>query len=886
MNTFFRKLGWLARRRRKESEWREELEFHLDEETQEREAGGFSKEAAARMARRDFGNVLLLQENTRAAWGWTLWGQLAQDLRFGARVFWKSTGYTIVAWLSLALGISATTAMFSVVYGVLVSPYPYARANEIWAPLIRNLKNPQQHGFSMHQMRDYVELKKLPAWSDAMATLPEGRLLTGDHEPENFTAVSVTANAFQFLGVAPILGRSILPSDVKLDGQAEPVIVLTEKAWRRLFNGSPSALGKTLLLNEQPFVVIGVMPSRFGWWTNDGGWLVLPEDPRDQRPVAAIMRLSKGVSPQAAAARLQALHVQLAKERPDDFPKGGFTTVLQNYMNITVASGSMESSLRLLFGAVGFLLLIACANVANLQLARGTARAHEMAVRTSIGAGRGRLVRQLLTESIMLAVVGGVIGVLLAFGITQAIVLLIPASYVPNEARINVNLNVLLFSAVVSVASGVLFGLAPALQSSRPDLGDTMKEAGRTLAGDSGGGRTRQALVVAEIALCVVLLAGAGVTIRGFLELQSLALGFQADRVLVTGLPVSPRRYATYDQRIEFSERVLEAVRDLPGVQAAAIGNGGLPFGGPLSPYSIEGEPPPEKPAIQLGFISADYPRTMGIPLRAGRGLEAEEVAHAVPVALVNESAAKMWPAGRNPIGRRVRIDLLAKPPAGLLAPPHLSPTVTVVGVLGDTRNAGRMNPPQPAVYIPYTMLAPTSRTLALRTQMDPMLQLNAVRQRLHSIDPAQPLARALTVDEIVSSEIVQPRFNVALFSFFGALGLALALVGIYSALSYTVGRRTHEIGVRIALGARPGDVVRLIVTMGGRLVIAGLTAGLILSLGLARVLRNEVIDFPPTDGVTFSAVVVLLSSAALLACWIPARRAGRLDPMSALRHE
>jgi putative ABC transport system permease protein len=412
-----------------------------------------------------------------------------------------------------------------------------------------------------------------------------------------------------------------------------------------------------------------------------------------------------------------------------------------------------------------------------------------------------------------------------------------------------------------------------------------MKEASRTVAGDAAGGRTRQALVVAEIALCVVLLTGAGLTIRGFLQLQNRDLGFRASRVLVAGLPASPKRYATYEQRIAFSERVLEAVRELPGVEAAAIGNGGLPFGGPQSPYSIEGAAP-DRPTVQLDLISADYARTMGIPLRAGRGLESAEVARAEPVALLNESAAKLWPVGTSPIGRQMRLDLLANPPPVVLGSPRLAPMVTVVGVLADSRNAGRMNPPRPAVYVPYTVLAPTSRTLAVRTAIDPMLLLNALRRQLHSIDPAQPLARVSTLDEIVSSEFVQPRFNLALFTFFGALGLALALVGIYSALSYTVGRRTHEIGVRIALGARPGDVVRLIVAMGGRLVFAGLTAGLILSLALIRVVRSEVIRFPQTDPLTFFAVIVLLTVAALLACWLPARRAARLDPMSALRHD
>jgi putative ABC transport system permease protein len=884
MNAFFRKLMWLAQRRRKEAELREELRFHLDEEAEERELDGLSPEDAGMAANRDLGNMTLVQEDTRTAWGWISLWQLIQDLRFGTRVLRKSPGYTLVALLSLALGIGATTAMFSVVYGVLISPYPYARPHQIWAPLIRDLNNPQQGGFSRHRMRDYTELKKLPAISEAMATMPEGRLLTGDHDPETFTAISVTANAFQFLGVAPILGRTILPSDAKGDGEPNSVVVLTEKAWQRLFSRSPEALGKTLLLNDQPFTVIGVMPSRFGWWTNDGGWIPLREDAQDNRVVAAIMRLKDGATAKIAEEQLHALHARLAIERPNDFPKGGFTTALQNYMNVTVASGAMESSLRLLFGAVGFLLFISCANVANLQLARGTARTHEIAVRMSIGAGRRRLIRQLLTESVVLSIAGGALGIVFAFVLTKGVSAFIPESYVPNEARIVVNLYALAFSAVVSVVCGILFGLVPALKCSRPNLGDALKEASRSLAGDAGGGKTRKALVIAEITLSVVLLTGSSLTIRAFMQLQNIDLGFHSDRVLLVGIPLSPRRYATYEQRIAFSEQVVSAMRDLPGVRSIAIGNGGLPFGGPQSAYSIEGQPQQQSQNILVGLISSEYPQTMGIALRSGRSFEDVEVARAQPVALVNESAAKLLPPGTSPIGRRIRLDVLEKPTPTTPLPANISPFVTIVGVLADTRNAGRLNPPAPQVYVPYTLLAAATRTLALRTETSPMLLVNAVRERVRRIDSSQPFSRVVSLDDVVGAEIVQPRFNAALFTFFGFLGLALALAGIYSTLSYTVGRRTHEIGLRIALGARRSDVVKLILAMGGRLVVLGLVAGLVLSVALLRVLHSEIIRLPQPDLLTIFAVAVLLCCAAFLACIIPARRAARLAPVTALR--
>ncbi|SPF35482.1 conserved membrane hypothetical protein [Candidatus Sulfopaludibacter sp. SbA4] len=808
-----------------------------------------------------------------------------QDLRYATRMLRKSLGHTAVAGLSLALGIGASTAIFSVVYGVLIAPYPYARPNEIWAIQVRDAKNPRQ-GWSRHHVSEILEMRKLPAVADLMATNPENQLLTGGRPPENFTAVSVTANAFQFLGVAPVLGRTILPSDEKPGGEAEPVIVLTYRAWQRLFDGRPDAPGQKIVLNDQPRTVIGVMPPRFGWWTSDGGWLPLEMDLRADRMVNDIIRLRAGVSKEVAEQQLQALHMRFAQERPKDYPRDGFSTALLNYMDITTASGEMHSSLTLLFGAVGFLLLIACANVANLQLARGTARAREIAVRMAVGAGRGRMLRQLLTESVVLAVARGAAGILLALGITKGVVTLMPDFYVPNEARITVNGYVLLFSAAVSVLTGILFGLAPAIHCSRADLVEVLKEGARAAGSSAAGGRTRNLLVIVELALSVILLVGASLTIRGFYQLQRADPGFQAERVLMVGLPLPPKRYATYEQRNAFAASVLERVKTIPGVQAAAIGNGGLPFGGPGSNYSIEGHPQAESRRMLVELISDGYTRTMGIPLRAGRGLEEQEVTRGEHVALINETASKLWPAGESPIGGRLRLDLLDKPGGNVLVRAGNTPYVTVVGVMADTKNAGLRSAPDPAVFVPYTLVAPPGRTLAVRAQANPMLLLNAVRQQVQSIDKDQPVSRPLTLEEALGSETVQPRFNMALFSFFAALGLALAVVGIYSVLSYTVARRTHEIGIRMALGAKRGDVVGLMLRMGGRLVATGLAAGLAGSYVLLRYVHSEVFQAPATDPVAILGVAALLVAAALLACLVPARRAALLDPMSALRNE
>ena len=880
-------MSWTRFLRRKfwDEERARELEAYLEIETADNVARGMPPAEARAAAVRKLGNPTILREEIYRMNSLEFVETLWRDLRHGARVLLQSPGLTIVAWLSLALGIGATTAIFSVVYGVLIAPYPYARPNQIWAPQIRNARNPRQ-GRAEFSLREYLELRKLPAFSQAMATRPETQLLTGNHAPEDFTAVGLTANAFQFLGVEPVLGRTILPSDVKPDGQGEPVVVLSFRAWQRLFGGSPDALGETLLLDDQPRTVIGVMPPRFGWWTNDGGWLPLPLDLRESRPVFPIVRLQPGVSDAAAAQQLHGLLMALSKEHPADFPKEGFTTVLRNYMDITVASGQMEASLSLLFGAVGFLLLIACANVANLQMARATSRAREIGLRMAVGAGRSRVLRQLLTESVLLSAAGGVLGILVAVGITRATVALMPDFYVPNEARITVNGTVLLFSVVVSVMTGILFGLAPALQCSRVDLVETLKDATKGGGISAARSRTRALLVIAEVALSVVLLVGAGLTIRGFLNLQGTDPGFQPGRVLRVVLQLPARRYATYEQRIAFTQGVLERVRAIPGAQAAAIGNGGMPFGGAQSTYSLEGHPAAGAPRILVVLVSADYDRTLGIPLLSGRRLSDQEVARAEPVALINEAARKLWPAGESPIGRRIRLDLLVRPGSALVPPAGISPFVTVAGILADTRNAGLQDPPAPAVFIPYTMVAPPGRTLVVRAQASPMLLLNAVRQQVRDLDKNLPVSRPMTLEEAVRFESIQPRFNMALLSFFGVLGLALAAVGIFSVMSYSVVRRTHEIGVRMALGAERSHVLRLTLAGGARLVLAGLAVGLAGSFVLARVLRSEVFQVPVTDPLAILGVITVLSSVAFLACLLPARRAARLDPMAALRHE
>lgn len=808
------------------------------------------------------------------------------DFKLAWRQLRKHPSFSAVAVLTLALGIGASTALFSVVHGVLISPYPYARPGEIWAPGVVSASGEQR--MRSYRLEEFLEMSALPVFADVMATAPGNALLTGEYAPETLRAIRVSGNAFNFLGVPPVLGRTLQSSDIGSTGEPEPVVVLSFRRWQRLFRGNPDALGKTLRLDDQPHTIVGVMPPRFGWWTDDGVWLPLGTHRAENPSVFPIARLEPGLSATVAAEQLDRLFHEFARVNPSGFPKDEFVARLTNYLDITAASGTMQRSLQLLLGAVGLLLLIACANVANLQLARGTARAREIAVRLAIGARRGQIVRQLLTESVLLSVAGGALGLLFAYVLTDLTVNLMPGFYVPNESRIEINRPVLCFGAVVSVLTGILFGLAPALQVSRPDLVGALKEGGRD-AGPAPGGRMRASLVVAEVALSMILLVSAGLTIRSLTALQRVDLGFRPENVMTVDLPLAPKRYATWEQRNRFAAELLERVQHLPGVRAAAIGNGGLPFGGPPSTYAIDGEAGSEGQRIMLQLVSGDYLRVAGVPLRRGRMLTAPEVDAADRVAVINESAAKLWPAGEDPVGRTLRLDSLQRLGSPtVLIPTNALPEVTVVGIMADTRNDGVQSEPRPAALVPYTLVAPPTRTLAVRSDGDPKALLGAIQAQVRELDAEQPVNAPTTFQERLGIQTAQPRFTSALFTLFAGLGLALAAAGIYSVLTYLVARRTREMGVRMALGARRGDVVRLVLRDGSKLTGLGLLIGLLGSLGVAQLLRSQLGLFrvSAVDPIAFVGVALLLAAVATLACLVPARRAAGVAPMEALRSE
>ena len=879
----------LFRRRKLEDEMAEELQEHIELRTERNIAAGMSPDEAHYAARRSFGGLEQIKEQARDVRSWVGLEQFFQDLRYAARTLSKSRGFTAVAVLTLALGIGVSTAMFSVVYGVLVSPYPYAKPNEIWTPQVSDAKSGQGINATVG---DYLEIAKLPGVEAAIVTSWDNDVTLSDNtSTELINCRHLSVSGFSFLGVPPVAGRIFTRTDIKANGDNEPVAVLSFKLWQRLFSGKTEAIGQTITLNNQPYVVIGVMPDRFGWWSNDGLWLPMPITDRLKLAITNV-RLKPGISKEVAEQQLLALFQRLAKESPNRFPKAGFVVKLNNFIDGTTDRGGMRSSLQSLFCAVGFLLLIACTNVANLQLARGAGRSREMAVRLAIGASRGRLIRQLLTESVVLSVIAGAAGLFLAFGLTQLIGALIPGNNLPREARITINGWVLAYSIGVSLLTGILFGLMPALRSTKADSNEALKDGGHVhgLGGPSGA-RMRATLVVIEVALSVVLLVGASLAIRGFVELQRIDRGYHPEHAILMRMRLDAKRYPTTVQRNEFSRSLLEQVGAIPGVRGATIGS--IPNMDASTRVSIPGLGV-EPESIALNYVSADYFKTLEIPVLAGRTFTAQEIAHRDHLVVINASTAKKWPAGKNPLGSIMRLDALA---SGELAE---TKAATVIGIVGDIRPLDFRRPAWAATFVPYTLRGlpsaddhpesalarQTERYLMVRSDSDSQALYTALRAAVRSIDKDQTLMAPTDAGAVMDTFVAQPRFNMTLFTGLAAIALALAAAGIYSVLSYSVAQRTKEIGVRMALGASRGDILRLVMGSGGRLLTTGLILGLVASVALSQIIASQVFNVPLLDPLAFTGATLLLSAAALAACVIPSRRATKVDPMVALRHE
>ena len=792
------------------------------------------------------------------------------DLRYGLRALRNDPRFTLLATAALALGIGATTVIFSVIHAVLLHPFPYVDSDRLVSFFISDVKNGAKGGrnyFLLPEFRQYQEQNR--SFDQVIGVESNEVILTGAGDSEHFRAAFVTANTFSVLGVAPLIGRAIGDADGKPG--APPVAVLSYPMFRQRFGGDERIVGRSITLNYRPTIVVGVMPPRFAWWEKDL-WLsalTLKASGQNNRiPIYYLWgRLKPEVTKAQAAADFQALVERMAAEHKD-YPRQPLVYVqtLAEY-----AVGQFRRTLYTLVAAVGMLLLIACGNVANLLLARATAREKEIMIRVALGASRARLARQLLVESLLLGLLGTAGGCLLAAVGIRTLVPLIPRETVPREAVIGLNGAVLLATLAIALFSSLIFGLAPALQSARV----------------GSRGRLRNLLVVGEVALSLTLLVGAGLLIRTFFALRQVKLGFEPDHVLSMAIPLPDGRYAKAEQKARFFRDLMARVEALPGVLSAAEISSLPVYGGIPSALEIAGNAPENGRDALFHLVSERYFETLRVRLLRGRDFTAAEVAAARKVAVISETLARENFGSENPLGRQLKFTFLEQTPN-----PVKDPWFQIVGVVADVKNQGLQQPARAAAYVPYTVTGFGGRGIVVRAMGDPKALLSAVRHEVTAIDSnlapdssglGQPAAMR---DLLTSFSFSQPRFALILLSLFGAVGLMLVSIGVYGVVSYTVSRRTHEIGIRIALGAQGGHVLRIVLNSGMRLVALGTVAGLALSFGLAKMLGSQIWGVPEYDPVTLGLVVVMMVVVGMAACWSPARRASRVDPVIALRHE
>jgi putative ABC transport system permease protein len=800
-----------------------------------------------------------------------------QDLRYGTRMLFRNPGFTVVAVLALTLGIGATTAIFSVVNSVLLKPLPYPESEHL---VFLSEWSPQIEGMSI----SYPNFLDWRAQNEVFENIGVYRRqsynLTGTGEPERLIGGMVSADLFTVLRVSAMRGR-VFTNDEDQPG-ATPVTVLSYGLWQRRFGGDPNILDQQLMLNGRSFTVIGIMPPDFRFpnraelWTpvgqsaKDPGW-----ESRGNHPgLYGMARFKPGVTVEQARAGMESVAVNLERQYPDS-NTGNRVTVTPALENIV---RDVKPALFILLGVVGFVLLIACANVANLLLARATTRQKEMAIRTALGASRWRIVRQLLTESLLLSLVGGGLGLLLASWGVKLIIAVSPNS-IPRSREIEVDARVLIFTITVAVLTGIVFGLVPALQSAKPDLNETLKDAGR---GSTGRRHfLRNALVVAEVALTVVPLMSAGLMIRSFYRLQQVDPGFNGDQLLTFNVSLPDKKYPEDPQKITFYEQVADRLRTLPGVEVVGLSSG-LPLGnnGWQTSFVVDGQPPPEPgktPLTEATVTSPDYFRAMGITILKGRNFTEADTKDKPRVTVIDEEFARRFFPNEDPLGKHIR-------PGG--NDPR-NPLVEIVGIVRRVKMEG-LNQESDRVqsYYPFRQLAVGGMTVTIKTSGEPMNIATAVREQVQAVDPEQPIYNLNSMQQLRDDSIAPERLNLMLFTCFAVVALTLASVGIYGVMSYAVTQRTHEIGIRMALGAQPRNVLGMVVRQGMVLTITGMALGVVGALLAAQLMVKLLFGVSATDPLTFVAIPLLLLGVALVACFVPARRATKVDPMIALRYE
>jgi putative ABC transport system permease protein len=800
---------------------------------------------------------------------------LRQDLVYAIRRLWQSPVFSLVAIATLALGIGANSAIFSVIDAVLLRPLPFAEPERL-VQLAQTWKGRSTGIYSPQNFLDVAA--QAPSFSSLAAIDSDDLTMTGRGDPVRLQGARVSSSFFDLLGVRPVQGRAFT------DGENEPgrtkVVVLSHGVWTQRFGADAGVIGQTVQLNREPYAVIGVAPAGFAYPEGAEVWAPLEYDEvfrtksRGAWFLRVIGRLKPRVPVERARQEVATIADRLAKQYPDaDEGVGGTAVSLQQ-----ATVGDVRRPLLVLLGAVGFVLLIACVNVANLLLARVAARDAEFAVRTALGAGRRRLFRQLLTESVLLGLLGGATGLFLAWVSLDALLALQPQG-VPRLAEVRVDRGVVLFASVLSLVTGLVFGAFPALQMIRRPTAQVLREGGRGLLG-SGGARLRGGLVVGQMALAMMLLAGAGLLIRSFSRLSHVDPGFRTEDALSFRISLPQTAYDTDPRRAAFFGELMTRLRALPGVRSVG-GVSGLPLGGSSFQLSFEvaGQPPlsaAQQPSMEVRVATPDYFKTMGIPIRKGRGFEAGDIQGSSQVVLLSESAVRRFFPDEDPLGKRITIGWRHEPPAG----------GEVVGIVGDIKEQGLARASAPEIYLPSDQLPFSSMDVVLRTAVSPLSLAPTIQAAVHRLDPELPVSRVRTLEDVVARSISEPRFYMLLLGAFAAMALFLAALGIFGVMSYAVVQRSREIGIRVALGALPGDVLRSILREALLLSESGVALGLIGALALSQVLTRLLFDLSPTDPGTLVVMAVLLSAVALLASYLPARRATRVDPLVALRTE
>ena len=809
----------------------------------------------------------------------TLW----QDLRYGARMLARNPGFTVVAVLTLALGIGVNTAIFSVVNAVLLRPLPYPEPDRLVT--IWNRYEKLGEGRFTNSVPDFLDRKEQSETLENIAALTLGTFnLLGDGEPLRIEGISASASLFPLLGVEPRLGRVFLPEEDQ-PGQNQ-VVVVSHGLWQRRFGGDPGLVGRTLNLDGNPYVVVGIMPPEFRFplpttefWTPIA---FTPEqmgdDQRGGEYLLVVGRYRRDVTLTQVRAEMDTIAARVPERVPElrsFLLENGWGAAAVPFRELFV--GDLRPALLILMGAVVFVLLIACANIANLLLARAASREKEIAIRASLGAGRMRMVRQFLTESLLLAGLGGLLGVLLASWGTSLIGMLIPSNLpIPGLDSISIDGWVLAFTLGVSLLTGLLFGLAPALRSTKESIHTSLKEGGRTSAGSSRP-HLHRVLVVSEMVLALVLLAGAGLMLRSFQRLLEVDPGFQAENRLTMRISLPRSKYQKPQQWAAFFQSLLQRVQFLPGILAAGVTEE-VPLGGNnhTRSFTVENyQPSPGEgsPLCEFRVISPGYARAMGFQLLEGRDFSAYDVADAPRVALVDKNTAQRYWPNRSSLGRRIRFG-------------SSGPWYEIIGVVGHIRNVGLDDEGRGQIYVSYLQNSIRSMTLAVRSNSEPGAVVSAVRSQVQGLDKDQPIYDTVAMEERVLSSLMPRRFSMFSLAVFAAVALALAMAGIYGLMTYSVNQRLHEIGVRIALGAQPGDIFKLVIGEGMILAFAGLAIGVVGAFALTRLMSGLLFEVSPTDPATFVVVSLLLTAVALVACYIPARRATKIDPMVALRYE